>query len=144
MFATPPRSMCGVVSFWTELLNPSFTSAVYLDMLENFVFPQTVTEDDSPIFQQDGVPTALNEQFPCWWIGRKGPINWPPWSPGLAPMDLFFWGYSKWVGFLSDLHHRITVAITVVPVYVLSWAWSELEFCFNACRAFNGAHVGLH
>jgi hypothetical protein len=43
--------------------------AVYLDMLDNFVFPQIVAEIDSLIFQQDGAPghvgatmsTALDE-----------------------------------------------------------------------------------
>jgi hypothetical protein len=59
-------------------------------------------------------------------------------------MDLFFWGYSKRVGYLPDLCRRITAAITVMPVDVLSWAWAELEFCFGACMAFNGAHNELH
>jgi hypothetical protein len=31
-------------------------SAVYLDMLEKFVFPHTGAEVDSIIFQQDGAP----------------------------------------------------------------------------------------
>jgi succinate dehydrogenase/fumarate reductase cytochrome b subunit len=59
-------------------------------------------------------------------------------------MDLFFWGYSKRVGFLPDLCHRITVVITVVSVDVLPWPWGELDFHFDACMAFNGAHIELH
>jgi hypothetical protein len=32
---------------------------------------------------------ALNEKFPNVWIGRGGPIHWPPRSPDLTPMDFF-------------------------------------------------------
>lgn len=68
-------------------------SAVYLDMLENFVFPQIVADVDSLIFQQDGAPvhfgaivsTALDKQFPGLYIGMGGPINSPPWSPDWNP-----------------------------------------------------------
>jgi hypothetical protein len=59
-------------------------------------------------------------------------------------MDLFFWGYSKRVGFLPDLRHRIAVVITVVPVDILPWLWDELDFRFDACTAFNGVHTELH
>jgi hypothetical protein len=80
----------------------TITSAVYLDMLENFVFPQ-IAEVDSLIFQQDGAPhhfgaivcTALDKRFPGRWIARGGPINWPPWSPDFTRMDFFFGGTSK-------------------------------------------------
>lgn len=33
--------------------------------------------------------------FPDWWIGRDGPINWPPRSPDISPLDFFLWGYVK-------------------------------------------------
>jgi hypothetical protein len=64
---------CGVTSRPTELLDPAASmSAVYLDMLQNFVFPKTVAEVDGLIFQQDGAPahfgatvrTALDKRFP--------------------------------------------------------------------------------
>jgi hypothetical protein len=55
------------------------------------------------IFQQDGAPPHysrdvrdyLNLQFPNRWIGRNGPISWPPRSPDLTPMDFYVWGYMK-------------------------------------------------
>ena len=45
------------------------------------------------IFMQDGAPPhfscfvtdVLNERFPDVWIGRGGPIPWPPRSPDLSP-----------------------------------------------------------
>ena len=49
------------------------------------------------IFMQDGasphfscfVADVLNEVFPDAWIGRGGPIPWPPRSPDLSPFDFF-------------------------------------------------------
>jgi hypothetical protein len=95
---------CGIMS--DRIVGPFFfhestiTSAVHLDILQNFVFPQTA-EVDCLIFQQDGAPphfgaivrTALDERFLGRWIGRRGPINWPPRSPDLTPMDFSFGGY---------------------------------------------------
>ena len=55
------------------------------------------------IFMQGGAPPhfscfmtdVLNERFPDAWIGRGGPIPWPPPSPDLSPLDFFLWGYFK-------------------------------------------------
>jgi hypothetical protein len=54
-------------------------------------------------FMHDGTPahfslTAhrhLNRKFPGWWIGRGGPIAWPPCSPALNPLDFYLWGHLK-------------------------------------------------
>ena len=54
-------------------------------------------------FQQDGHPAHyarvvtdyLHLTFPQRWIGRNGPILWPPRSPDLTPLDFFLWGYVK-------------------------------------------------
>lgn len=55
------------------------------------------------LFQQDGAPphftravtVHLNATYPNRWIGRNGPILWPPRSPDLTPMDYFLWGHVK-------------------------------------------------
>lgn len=36
----------------------------------------------------------LNENY-SQWIGKGGPIAWPPRSPDLTPLDFYFWGYMK-------------------------------------------------
>ncbi|XP_066600766.1 uncharacterized protein [Prorops nasuta] len=54
-------------------------------------------------FQQDGAPphTArmvthyLHQKYPGRWIGKNGPIEWPPQSPDLAPLDFGIWGMVK-------------------------------------------------
>ena len=55
------------------------------------------------IFQHDGstphfslaVRHHLDATFFNKWIGRGGPINWPPRSPDLTPLDYFLWGHMK-------------------------------------------------
>lgn len=55
------------------------------------------------IFQNDGAPRHyarnvrehLNQRLGDKWIGRGGPITWPPRSPDLNPIDFFVWGYYK-------------------------------------------------
>ena len=51
-------------------------------------------------FQHDGDPAHfahdvreyLNNVFSNCWIGRGGPVQWPPSSPDLTPMDFFTCG----------------------------------------------------
>ena len=54
-------------------------------------------------FQHDGAPPhfsivarqVLNRDYRNRWIGRSGPVSWPPRSPDLTPLDFFLWGYMK-------------------------------------------------
>ena len=80
---------------------------IYLDFLENQL-PRLLEEvplhlRTQMIFQHDGAPPHysrrvrdfLNIQYPDRWIGRGGPITWPPRSPDLNILDFFVWGYVK-------------------------------------------------
>ena len=54
-------------------------------------------------FQHGGAPAHfalnvreyLNNVFPNRWIGRGGPVQWPPRSPDLTLMDFFIWEEMK-------------------------------------------------
>ena len=56
-------------------------------------------------FQHDGasphctrhVRDYLNESFTNHWLGRGGPVTWPPRSPDLTPLDHYLWGHMKTV-----------------------------------------------
>jgi len=96
---------CGLL--YDRVIGPFFfsestiTGVVYLDLLEQYVFPQIETFEQEivsrVIFMQDGAPPhlscfvtdVLNERFPDAWIGRGGPIPWPPRTPDLSPFDFF-------------------------------------------------------
>jgi hypothetical protein len=83
----------------------------YLHMLETFLVPHLKQHRllSRTWFQQDGasphwsktVRAFLDLTFPNRWIGRGGPLTWPPRSPDLNPLDFFAWGYLK-----DRVYHR--------------------------------------
>lgn len=70
-------------------------------LLDELGFPEEVRYN--LIFMQDGAPphyaaavrNFLNQEYPNAWIGRGGPIAWPPRSPDLNACDYFLWGHMK-------------------------------------------------
>lgn len=132
----------------------SITSAVYLDMLEQFAFPQIEDLQPDIVLQQDGAPphwglvvrAALDDKFPGRWVGRGGPIPWPPRSPDITPLDFFLWGFVKDVVYhtpVRDLRVRITAAIEQINADMLGRTWAELEYRLDILRATDGAHIEL-
>lgn len=75
-------------------------------------------------FQHDGAPAHfsrnvrnhLDAVYGQQWIGRGGPVPWPPRSPDLTCLDFFFWGHIKSMVYESpitseeDLVARLSVA----------------------------------
>ncbi|GFU65516.1 putative LOC100569746 [Trichonephila clavipes] len=73
-------------------------------MITNFFIPELNNHDVQELwFQQDGATchTAratndlLKDTFGDGLISRFGPVNWPPRSCDLTPLDYFLWGYVK-------------------------------------------------
>ena len=134
----------------------------YLDLLEEYVFPQIETFEQEivsrVIFMQDRAPLhfscfvidVLNERFPDAWIGRGGPISWPPRSPDFFPIDFFLWRYIKNIVYaekirnIQHLQDRITSAIETVTRDMIQKTWQEIEFRLEVFRATNGAHIEIH
>ncbi|GFX86823.1 transposable element Tc3 transposase [Trichonephila clavipes] len=76
----------------------------YRAMITNFFIPELNNHDVQELwFQQDGAicHTAratidlLKDTFGDRLISRFGPVNWPPRSCDLTPLDYFLWGYVK-------------------------------------------------
>ncbi|GFU67129.1 uncharacterized protein TNCV_3675431 [Trichonephila clavipes] len=76
----------------------------YRALLTNFFIPELNNHDvQEQWFQQDGATrhTArttidlLKDTFGDRLISRFGPVNWPPRSCDLTPLDYFLWGYVK-------------------------------------------------
>ncbi|GFU28446.1 uncharacterized protein TNCV_1938341 [Trichonephila clavipes] len=74
----------------------------YRAMITNFFIPKLNNHDIQELwFQQDGATchTAratidlLKDTFGDRLISRFGPVNWPPRSCNLTPLDYFLWGY---------------------------------------------------
>ncbi|GFT20066.1 DUF4817 domain-containing protein [Trichonephila clavipes] len=73
-------------------------------MITNFFIPELNNHDVQKLwFQQDGATchTAratidlLKDTFGDRLISRFGPVNWPPRSCDLTPLEYFLWGYVK-------------------------------------------------
>ncbi|GFX73690.1 uncharacterized protein TNCV_4290061 [Trichonephila clavipes] len=76
----------------------------YRAMITNFFIPELNNHDVQELwFQQDGATchTAratidlLKDTFGDSLISRFGPVNWPPRSCDLTPLDYLLWGYIK-------------------------------------------------
>lgn len=153
---------CGLLQ--DKIIGPFFfvegtiTGNVYQDMLELYAIPQLDDRQPTIVFQHDGAPphwsisvrTLLNEVFPGRWIGRGGPLSWPPRSPDITPLDFFLWGYVKdrvyntAVPNLRILKDRIKDAIATVSNEMLSSVWQEVEYRLDILRATNGAHIEMY
>lgn len=84
-------------------------------------------------YMHDGAPAhyavvaqnVLNDSFPRRWIGRAGPVRWPPRSPDLNPLDYFLWGhlknivYEQQLNTVEDLDVRLQAAYqTLTPAMI--------------------------
>jgi hypothetical protein len=133
------------------------TGGVYLDVLEQFVCLQAADLQPNIIYQQDGAPPhwslhvreTIMRTFPDRWIGRDGPISWPPRSPDITPLDLFFWEYVKdrvCATRLPDLplRDRIRDVISSLTLDMLDRTWQEIEYRLDIIRATSGSHVEVY
>lgn len=102
------------INIWAEIignfligsyvLSARLNGQLYLEFLQNTL--QDLLED-LPIetrrnmyFMHYGAPPHfsvavrehLSNVYPNCWIGREGPIAWPPRSPNLTPLDFYLWG----------------------------------------------------
>lgn len=153
---------CGIIGRY--LVGPYFFEGTlnaqrYLELLQNEL-PDLL--DAIPLairnimwFQQDGAPAHtsrevtnyLNIVFPNRWIGKFGPVAWPPRSPDLTPLDYFLWGFLKdfvyrtQPGNVEELKDRIRVGCAAIRGNVLASVVNrEMTKRFNLCIANNGGN----
>ncbi|GFU58616.1 uncharacterized protein TNCV_1277981 [Trichonephila clavipes] len=98
-------------------------------MITNFFIPELNNHDVQELwFQQDGATchTArttidlLKDTFGDRLISRFGPVNWPPRSCDLTPLDYFLWGYVKSLVYADKtqtLDHLKTTFAVLLPIY---------------------------
>ena len=107
-------------------------------------------------FQHDGAPPHysrlvreyLNASFPNRWIGRGGPIEWPPRSPDLTPLDYYIWGHMKTLVYETkvdsreELRHRIFAAADHIRSHPDSIASAIQSLLIRAenCIGTGGGH----
>lgn len=105
------------------------------------------------IFMHDGAPAHfaqivrdyLDLEYPGW-IGRGGPVRWPPRSPDLTPLDFFLWGYLKEIVYAGEppadveiLRNRIIAAAENVPYEMIDRATQSVSDRALVCIEQGGA-----
>ncbi|GFX33702.1 putative transposable element [Trichonephila clavipes] len=128
----------------------------YRAMIINFLTPELNNHDVQELwFQQDGAKchTAcatidlLKDTFDDRLISRFGPVNWPPRSCDLTPLDYFLWGYVKslvyadkpqTLDYLEDNIRRVIADIRrqMLEKVIENWT-SRLDYI----RASRGSHM---
>ena len=143
-----------------RFLPPKLNSQNYLQFLIDST-PDLL--DDLPIaqrnnlyYQQDGAPAHygrivqewLNHNYPHRWIGRNGPIAWPPRSPDLTPLDFYLWGHLKDLVYSAEIQtreqlvQRIEDAAIVIrqQLQEINMA-AEVRKRLQRCLIENGGHI---
>lgn len=158
----PPHVMlwAGVTS--THVVGPYFfpaggvNSDRYMDMLEHWLIPELyrlgIVID--AILQQDGAPAHfsisvrefLTTQFPLW-IGRGGPLAWPPRSPDLTTCDNWLWSFvkeqvsSKRLHSIDELKQAVRDAFGQIKSIMLKRACRRTWRRIQLCKENDGIHT---
>jgi hypothetical protein len=147
---------CGISS--AGIIGPFFfdehvTADSYLQLLQSFLWPAARYRGRT--FQQDGaaphyalsVRKWLDQKFPDRWIGRRGPIEWPPRSPDLTPCDFFLWGWLKERVYrdqpasVSQLREKIQAACAQLSKDMCSEVCRSVPHRFEQCCDRQGRHL---
>jgi hypothetical protein len=154
---------CGILG--DRIVGPVFYDGTlnrqrYRDLILNGIV--TTIVDNMPLqayretwYQHDGAPPHfaiisrqwLDDVFPGRWIGRGGPVAWPPRSPDLTPLDFFLWGHIKTVVYerptttLLDLQERISVACREIQPDTFARVRQAIQHRTQLCIGSEGRHV---
>ena len=121
----------------------------------HYVFPLFASLHSNYIFQQYGasphfatlVRAYIDRKRPNNWIGRSGPVSWPPRSPDLTPCDFFLWRhikskvYTTPVASVEKLKTRIRTAIRSVRQETLRKVWDNTKLRLNHISSAGGGHI---
>ncbi|GFU00265.1 uncharacterized protein TNCV_802171 [Trichonephila clavipes] len=128
----------------------------YRATITNFFIPELNNHDVQELwFQQDGATchTAratidlLKDTFGDRLISRFGPVNWPPRSCDLTPLDYFLWGYVKSLVYADKsqtLHHledNIRRVIADIRPQMLERVIENWTSRLDYIRASRGSHM---
>ncbi|GFU55656.1 uncharacterized protein TNCV_1649691 [Trichonephila clavipes] len=128
----------------------------YRAMCTNFFIPELNNHDVQELwFQQDGATchTAratidlLKDTLGDRLISRFGPVNWPPRSCDLTPLDYFLWGYVKSLVYadkpqtLDHLEDNIRRVIADIRPQMLKKVIENWTSRLDYIRASRGSHM---
>lgn len=107
-------------------------------------------------FQHDGAPahfaavvrTYLADTYGHRWIGRGGPVAWPPRSPDLNPLDFYLWGHLKEIVYKTPVNTREELLERIENAFntirgdhnICRRVRRSLRRRLNVCNNANGGH----
>ncbi|GFV03324.1 uncharacterized protein TNCV_4019211 [Trichonephila clavipes] len=113
--------------------------------------PYFFKNDEGHNFQQDGAAChtahAVKDTFADRLISRFGPVNWPPRSCDLTPLDYFLWGYVKSLVYadkpqtLDHLEDNIRRVIANIQPQMLEKFIENWTPRLDYIRASRGSHM---
>ena len=97
-------------------------------------------------FQHDGTPAHftldvreyLNNVFPNRWIGRGGPVQWPPRSPDLTPVDFFILGGMKCLEYETPIDTPEELVARVAEATAIIRETQSFARIYQLCINVNG------
>ncbi|GFW02386.1 transposable element Tc3 transposase [Trichonephila clavipes] len=122
-------------------------------MITNFFIPELNNHDVQELwFQQEGATchTArdtidlLKDTFGVRLISCFGPVNWPPRSCDLTPLDYFLWSYVKSLVYAETLDHledNIRRVIADIRPQMLEKVFENWTSRLDCIRASRGSHM---
>lgn len=147
-----------------DLLGPVFLPPIlngenYLEFLE-YQLPELLNLnlrlENNHYFMHDGAPAHfrltvrnyLDETYPNRWIGRGGPVPWPPRSPDCNPCDFYLWGHVKSLVYERDIPNLEVLRDQIINAFetirrrpgILRSVRGSMVRRMEACIAANGAH----
>lgn len=123
--------------------------------LSYYPMPKVLHLLASPIFQQVDAPphfsvalrSYLDTKLPQRWIGRGGPISWPPWSPYSTPLHFLLWDYMRDFVFslertsLSHIKQMIKQEIEGISTETLKKVCKTVISRINHVVSVNSEHI---
>lgn len=109
-------------------------------------------------FMHDGAPAHFSLLVRNWlnqpgnygsnWIGRGGPVLWPPRSPDLNPLDFFVWGFCKSLVYSAPIDNVEILRQRIVDAFetirnmegIFERVNSSIYRRMEACVMANGGH----
>lgn len=140
--------------FFDVTLNSERYLFLLTEFLQQYLERLNPDQRQRTYFQQDGasvhyakcVREWLDVTFPQRWIGRGGPINWPPRSPDLTPLDSFLWSRLKSVVYspqphsIDKLKYNIREASRNIPLEVASRVHQNMLKRVDKCIELEGRY----
>lgn len=155
------------VNVWCGIIGDQILGPIFFDEnLDRFRYAALIEQDlpnlleNLPLqlrlnmwFQQDGAPAhtarmsrqILNGTFPNRWIGKFGPVNYPPRSPDLTVLDYYLWGRIKDLVYRdrpttrADMMRTITRAIQSLDAAEILRAVDNIAARVQLCIRQGGA-----